>query len=82
VGAATPRIEGGIKEGGSVAGISFPLTLPCIKWKATAKPSRVRRPSLLRSAKSLSIVVRLDSGKECDNEANQIAARSSSGSFD
>lgn len=57
-GTGAARIEGGIREAGKVVGISFPASFPCIKYKATAKPSRVRRPSLLRSAKSLCMVVR------------------------
>ena len=46
-------IEGGTRLGGSVPGISFPVNLPWIRCMAIANPSRVRCPSLLRSAKSL-----------------------------
>ena len=51
--ATEPRIDGGIRDGGIVAGSSFPASLPWMRCIATANPSRVRRPSLFMSAKSL-----------------------------
>ena len=50
-----PRIDGGMSDVGMVFGISLPASLPWIRCMATANPSRVRRPSLFRSAKSLEI---------------------------
>ena len=51
--AADPRMDGGIRDGGRVDGMSFPANLPWIRCIATANPSRVRQPSLFRSERSL-----------------------------
>ena len=49
------RIEGGTSDKGKVEGISFPASCHCIRCIATANPSLVSRPLLLKSARSLFI---------------------------
>lgn len=57
------RIDGGTKEGGRVDGISFPANFFWIRYMATANPSRVKRPSLLISARSLMNLMRFDESR-------------------
>lgn len=47
------RAEGGTRDGGRLAGISFPANFFFIRCMATANPSLVKQPSLLMSARSL-----------------------------
>lgn len=47
------RLAGGIKDGGSAAGISLPASLPRMRYMAIANSSFVKCPSWSTSAKSL-----------------------------